>query len=144
VLTIGLFLGGQMDDLLAEVYSRISRRERCLVVTLTKRMSEELSTVLNTHGIRADWMHSGVKVAPNPPLSAVLRFHTFQIKITCSITFRCCTISYHKTSFAGFFMYNIKVLQNWTTFCLAMLRLNDNMNLSAAASYRYRAALSRH
>jgi len=52
---------GQVDNLLAEVYTRIAREERCLVVTLTKKMSEELSGVLNTHGIRSQWLHSGVK-----------------------------------------------------------------------------------
>lgn len=51
-------LKNQIDDLIHEVRLRIERRERTLVLTLTKRMSEELSEYLKNLGIKAAYMHS--------------------------------------------------------------------------------------
>ncbi len=51
-------LGNQVDDLLAEIQERIKKKERVLVITLTKRLSEELSEYLKNLGISAAYMHS--------------------------------------------------------------------------------------
>jgi excinuclease ABC subunit B len=51
-------LKNQIDDLIEEVRGVISKGERALVLTLTKRMSEELSEYLKNLGIRAAYMHS--------------------------------------------------------------------------------------
>ena len=51
-------LGNQVDDLLEEIRLRIAKKERVLVITLTKRLSEELSTYLKEIGISAAYMHS--------------------------------------------------------------------------------------
>lgn len=51
-------LKNQIDDLIHEVRKRIERNERTLVLTLTKRMSEELSEYLKNLGIKAAYMHS--------------------------------------------------------------------------------------
>lgn len=51
-------LANQVDDLIDEIRSRIERNERVLVITLTKRLSEELSEYLKKIGIRAAYMHS--------------------------------------------------------------------------------------
>jgi excinuclease ABC subunit B len=51
-------LGNQVDDLLAEIQERIQNKERVLVITLTKRLSEELSEYLKNLGISAAYMHS--------------------------------------------------------------------------------------
>ncbi|MFW6348442.1 MAG: excinuclease ABC subunit UvrB [Cyclonatronaceae bacterium] len=51
-------LKNQIDDLIEEVRQVISKGERALVLTLTKRMSEELSEYLKNLGIRAAYMHS--------------------------------------------------------------------------------------
>lgn len=51
-------LNNQIDDLIDEIRTRIERKERTLVLTLTKRMSEELSQYLKNLGIRAAYMHS--------------------------------------------------------------------------------------
>jgi len=48
----------QIDDLLEEIRQRIERDERVLVITLTKRLSEELSEYLREVGISAAYMHS--------------------------------------------------------------------------------------
>jgi excinuclease ABC subunit B len=51
-------LANQIDDLIEEIRLRIAIKERVLVLTLTKRMSEELSEYLKNLGIRAAYMHS--------------------------------------------------------------------------------------
>jgi len=51
-------LTNQVDDLIDEIRIRIEKNERVLVVTLTKRLSEELSDYLKKIGIRAAYMHS--------------------------------------------------------------------------------------
>jgi excinuclease ABC subunit B len=51
-------LDNQIDDLIEEIRLRVPRKERVLVLTLTKRMSEELSEYLKNLGIRAAYMHS--------------------------------------------------------------------------------------
>jgi excinuclease ABC subunit B len=51
-------LGNQIDDLIEEIRLRIPKKERVLVLTLTKRMSEELAEYLKNLGIRAAYMHS--------------------------------------------------------------------------------------
>lgn len=51
-------LKNQIDDLIDEIRTVIAKGERVLVLTLTKRMSEELSEYLKNMGIRAAYMHS--------------------------------------------------------------------------------------
>jgi excinuclease ABC subunit B len=51
-------LNNQIDDLIEEIRLRIVQKERVLVLTLTKRMSEELAEYLKNLGIRAAYMHS--------------------------------------------------------------------------------------
>ena len=50
----------QIDDLMEEILQRISRQERVLVTTLTKRMAEELSEYLLNHGVQTAYIHSDV------------------------------------------------------------------------------------
>lgn len=51
-------LGNQVDDLLEEIRIRAEKDERVLCITLTKRLSEELSEYLKNLGISAAYMHS--------------------------------------------------------------------------------------
>lgn len=51
-------LDNQVDDLLAEIQEKVEKKERVLVITLTKRLSEELSQYLKNLGISAAYMHS--------------------------------------------------------------------------------------
>ena len=52
---------GQIDDLISEIKIRTIKKERCLVTTLTKKMSEDLSEYLSTQGIRVRYLHSEIK-----------------------------------------------------------------------------------
>lgn len=51
-------LAYQIDDIVGEVQSAVSLNQRVLCLTLTKRMSEELSQYLKDLGIKAAYMHS--------------------------------------------------------------------------------------
>lgn len=51
-------LATQVDDLLDEIRARWENQERVLCITLTKRLSEELSEYLKNLGIPAAYMHS--------------------------------------------------------------------------------------
>ncbi|MEX1012037.1 MAG: excinuclease ABC subunit UvrB [Balneolaceae bacterium] len=51
-------LGNQVDDLIDEIRLRVEKSERVLCITLTKRLSEELSEYLKQLGISAAYMHS--------------------------------------------------------------------------------------
>ncbi len=51
---------GQIDDLLAEINTRVARGERALVTTLTKRMAEDLSDYLKEMGVRTHYLHSEI------------------------------------------------------------------------------------
>ncbi|MCA9929794.1 MAG: excinuclease ABC subunit UvrB [Anaerolineales bacterium] len=51
---------GQVDDLLFEVKQRISRGQRALITTLTKRMAEDLADYLQEMDLRVHYLHSDV------------------------------------------------------------------------------------
>lgn len=51
-------LDNQVDDLMEEIRQRVEKKERVLVITLTKRLSEELSEYLKNVGVSAAYMHS--------------------------------------------------------------------------------------
>ena len=51
---------GQIDDLLSEINFRKEKNERCLITTLTKKMSEELNEYLQEMGIKSTYLHSEV------------------------------------------------------------------------------------
>jgi excinuclease ABC subunit B len=51
-------LDNQVDDLIDEIQKRVGKNERVLCITLTKRLSEELSEYLKNLGISAAYMHS--------------------------------------------------------------------------------------
>ena len=55
---------GQVDDLLGEIRLREAKRERVLVTTLTKRMSEDLTDYLQQAGIRVRYLHSNIDTSP--------------------------------------------------------------------------------
>lgn len=51
---------GQIDNLLSEIYQVVSRREKILVTTLTKKMAEELTTYLKEMSVRVQYLHSDI------------------------------------------------------------------------------------
>jgi len=52
---------GQINDLISEIEKRVSKKQRILVTTLTKRMAEELSDYLEEKGIKVSYLHSDIQ-----------------------------------------------------------------------------------
>src|SRR5713101_6133121 len=52
---------GQIDDLLHEIRERVSKGERVLVTTLTKRMAEDLAEYYSEVGVKCRYMHSEIE-----------------------------------------------------------------------------------
>lgn len=52
---------GQIDDLISEIEMRVKKKQRVLVNTLTKRMSEDLSSYLSEQGILVGYLHSDIE-----------------------------------------------------------------------------------
>ncbi len=50
----------QIEDLVAQIKSRIKNKERSLVTTLTKKMAEDLSSYLTELGIEVTYLHSDI------------------------------------------------------------------------------------
>ena len=71
----------QIDDLMDEIQSRIHKKERILVTTLTKRMAEELSEYLLNHGIQTAYIHSEVTTLERVKILENLRNGTFDVLV---------------------------------------------------------------
>lgn len=72
---------GQIDDLLEEIRDRISKDERVLVTTLTKKMSEDLTDYLKEIGIKVRYLHSDIKTLERMQILRDLRIGTFHVLI---------------------------------------------------------------
>ena len=68
---------GQIDDLVSEVKKRIENNERTLVLTLTKRMAEDLTDYLIELGINARYLHSEIDTLQRVELLRELRAGTY-------------------------------------------------------------------
>ena len=72
---------GQIDDLLQQIHTRVDRGERCLVTTLTKRMSEELADYLREVGIRTHHMHSEIDTLERSEILRDLRLGIYDVVV---------------------------------------------------------------
>ena len=71
----------QIDDLMEEIQQRIQRKERVLVTTLTKRMAEETSEYLLSHGIQTAYIHSEVTTLDRVKILENLRNGTYDVLV---------------------------------------------------------------
>lgn len=72
-------VNGQIDDLLNEIRLRVNKKERCLITTLTKRMSEELSDYLKESGIKTQYLHSEIDTLERSEILRDLRAGIFDV-----------------------------------------------------------------
>jgi len=63
----------QLEDLIGEIRERINRGERALVLTITKRLAEEVADYLLERGIRASYLHSELDTIKRAKLIKELR-----------------------------------------------------------------------
>ncbi len=71
----------QIDDLINEIRKRAERKERVLVTTLTKRMSEDLTDYLSGIGVRVKYMHSEVDSLDRVDILRGLRLGDFDVLV---------------------------------------------------------------
>lgn len=74
-------VGTQVDDLLSEIAKRVAVKERVLVTTLTKRMSEDLSEYLDEHGVKVRYLHSDIDTVERVEIIRDLRLGVFDVLI---------------------------------------------------------------
>ena len=72
---------GQIDDLLHQIRMRISRGERCLVTTLTKKMSEELADYLKEVGVKTHYLHSEIDTLERIEILRDLRLGIYDVVV---------------------------------------------------------------
>jgi excinuclease ABC subunit B len=72
---------GQVDDLLAEIRSRVDRGERVLVTTLTKRMAEDLAEYLAELRIKVHYLHSEVQTIERVEILRDLRLGLYDVVV---------------------------------------------------------------
>jgi len=72
---------GQVDDLLHEIRERARRKERVLVTTLTKRMSEDLTDYLQQHGVAVRYLHSDIDAIERIEILRGLRLGDFDVLV---------------------------------------------------------------
>jgi excinuclease ABC subunit B len=72
---------GQVDDLIAEIRLTIEKRQRVLVTTLTKRMSEDLTDYLKELDIKVAYLHSDVDTLDRTDILRDLRLGVYDVLV---------------------------------------------------------------
>ncbi|MFZ5433827.1 MAG: excinuclease ABC subunit UvrB [Calditrichota bacterium] len=72
---------GQIDDLLDEIKTIVERKERALVLTLTKRMAENLAEYLENMNIRVRYLHSEIEALDRVAILRELRLAQFDVLV---------------------------------------------------------------
>jgi excinuclease ABC subunit B len=72
---------GQMEDIYAEIRKRIAAKERSLILTLTKRMAEELTEYLTGLGLKVRYIHSEVETIERVEILKQLRSGEYDVLV---------------------------------------------------------------
>ncbi|MCH8244659.1 UvrB/UvrC motif-containing protein, partial [Patescibacteria group bacterium] len=63
----------QLQDLTKELKELKAKGQRALIITVTKRLAEEIASFLTEQGLRVQWLHSEVKTLERPAFLKSLR-----------------------------------------------------------------------
>ncbi|OGC06307.1 excinuclease ABC subunit B [candidate division WOR-1 bacterium RIFOXYA2_FULL_36_21] len=72
---------GQVEDIEKEVRKRVSKKERVLITTLTKRMAEDLAEYLNEKDLKVRYLHSDIKTLDRIQILRDLRLGKFDVLV---------------------------------------------------------------
>jgi len=72
---------GQIDDLIDEIRTRVNRKERILVTTLTKKMAEDLADYLDKIKIQVRYIHSDIDSLERVEILRDLRLGEFDVLV---------------------------------------------------------------
>ncbi len=74
-------VASQVDDVLSEINLRVPRNERVLILTLTKRMAEDLTVYLTEHDVRVRYLHSDIDTVERVEIIRDLRLGEFDVLV---------------------------------------------------------------
>src|SRR5699024_1962605 len=74
-------IDGQIDDLMEEINQRIEKKERVLITTLTKRMSEDLTDYFKELNYKVAYLHSEIKTLARIEIIRDLRLGKYDVLI---------------------------------------------------------------
>lgn len=74
-------INNQIDDLVVEINQIIQKNERVLITTLTKKMSEDLTTYLQEIGIKVKYLHSDIDTLERTEIIRDLRLGKFDVLV---------------------------------------------------------------
>jgi excinuclease ABC subunit B len=72
---------GQVKDVISEIQNVVSKKERVLVTTLTKKMAEDLAEFLKENEIKSEYLHSGVDTMDRVRILENLRRGKFDVLV---------------------------------------------------------------
>ncbi len=72
---------GQIDDLVGEINTRITKNERVLITTLTKKMAEDLTDYLSNLDIKVRYMHYDIDTIERMEIIRDLRLGEFDVLV---------------------------------------------------------------
>ncbi len=74
-------VSAQVDDVHSEITQRVSKGERVLILTLTKRMAEDLTDYLLEHDVRVRYLHSDIDTVERVEIIRDLRLGEFDVLV---------------------------------------------------------------
>lgn len=72
---------GQIEDILTQARAVIAKGERVLILTLTKKMAEDLTDFLAAEGLKVQYLHSTIETAERLKILRELRHGVFDILV---------------------------------------------------------------
>ena len=72
---------GQIDDLVGEINTRIAKKQRVLITTLTKKMAEDLTDYLSNLNIKVRYMHYDIDTIERMEIIRDLRLGEFDVLV---------------------------------------------------------------
>lgn len=72
---------GQIDDLIGEVNKEVSKHNKVLITTLTKRMAEDLTNYMKEAGIRVRYLHSDIDTLERAEIIRDMRLDVFDVLV---------------------------------------------------------------
>ncbi len=74
-------IDGQIQDLIQEIQKNVEKKQRTLVTTLTKKMSEDLSAYLKEKGFKVEYLHSEIDTLTRIEILKNLRLGKFDVLV---------------------------------------------------------------
>src|SRR5262249_30244925 len=72
---------GQIDDLMGEIRQRVSKGQRVLVTTLTKKMAEDLADYMQELNIKVHYLHSEIETIERVEILRDLRLGVYDVVV---------------------------------------------------------------